>query len=55
MLGFWIFHKMDVLIKIIKLILLIANLYSKGLERNIKDVCAKKRHLMFLIGFWHSK
>ncbi len=32
---------MDVLIKIIKLILLITNLHSKGLERNIRDVGAK--------------
>jgi hypothetical protein len=35
------FHKTNVLIKIIKLILLITNLHSKGLERNIRDVGAK--------------
>jgi hypothetical protein len=37
---------MDVLIKIIKLILLITNLHSKGLERNIKDVDAKYMTLL---------
>jgi hypothetical protein len=36
------FHKTDVLTMIIKLILLITNLHSKGLERNIKDGGAKK-------------
>jgi hypothetical protein len=47
---------MDALIRTIKSILLITNLHSKGLERGIKDVGAKKRHyLMFLIGFWHFK
>jgi hypothetical protein len=41
---------------IIKLILLVKNLHSKGLERGIGNVGAKKRHnLIFLIGFWHSK
>jgi len=34
-----------VLIRIIKLILLITNLHSKGLERNIKDMGAKNRTL----------
>jgi hypothetical protein len=42
MLESWIFHKTIVLIKAIKLILLITNLHSKGLERNIGDVGAKK-------------
>jgi hypothetical protein len=37
------FIKIDVLIRIIKLILLITNLHSKGLERNIKDMGAKNR------------
>jgi hypothetical protein len=39
------FIKIDVLIRIIKLILLITNLHSKGLERNIKDMGAKNRTL----------
>jgi hypothetical protein len=34
-----------VLIKIIKLILLITNLHSKGLERSIRDVGAKNKTL----------
>jgi hypothetical protein len=43
---------MDALIRTIKLIFKITNLHSKGLERSIKDVGAKKRHyLIFLIGF----
>jgi hypothetical protein len=47
---------MDAIIKIIKLIFKITNLHSKGLERSIKDMGAKKGHyVMFLIGFWHSK
>jgi hypothetical protein len=47
---------MEAFIKTIKLILLIKNLYSKGLERSIGDVDAKKGHyFMFLIGFWHFK
>jgi hypothetical protein len=33
---------MDALIRTIKLILLIKNLHSKGLERSIGDVGAKK-------------
>jgi len=36
---------MDALIKTIKLILLIINLHSKGLERSIGDVGAKNRTL----------
>jgi hypothetical protein len=36
---------MDALIKTIKLILLIINLHSKGLERSTKDVGAKNRTL----------
>jgi hypothetical protein len=56
MLESWIFHKINVLIRIMKLILLITNLQSRGLERNIGDVGAKNKHyLMFLIGFWHFK
>jgi hypothetical protein len=44
------------LIRTMKLILLITKLYSKGLERNIKDVGVEKRTLFdFLIGLWHSK
>jgi hypothetical protein len=35
---------MDALIKTIKLILLITNLHSKGLEISIGDMGAKKRH-----------
>ncbi len=52
----WIFFiKKVALIKIIKLLLSITKLHSKGLERSIKDVGAKKKHyLMFLIRFWHS-
>jgi hypothetical protein len=43
---------MDVLIRIIKLILLITTLHSKGLERSIGDMSAKKRHyLIFFQGF----
>jgi hypothetical protein len=45
-------NKKDALIRTIKSILLITNLHSKVLERNIRDVGAKKLHdLMFLIGF----
>ncbi len=56
MLEYWIFHKTNVLIRTIKLILFITNLHSKGLERNIGDLGAQKKHyLIFLIGFWHSK
>jgi hypothetical protein len=40
---------------IIKLILLVKNLHSKGLERGIGNVGAKRHNLIFLIGFWHSK
>ncbi len=36
------------LIRIIKLILLITNLHSKGLERNIKDVGAKNGSLFYV-------
>jgi hypothetical protein len=40
-----------VLIKTIKLNFLIENLHFKGLERNIKDMGAKKGHYFrFLIG-----
>ncbi len=43
-------------IRIIKLLFLIINLHSKGLERSMGDMGAKKRHyMMFLIGFWHSE
>jgi hypothetical protein len=50
------FHKSNALIRIIKLIFKITNTHSKGLERNIRDVAAKKGHyLMFLIRFWHFK
>jgi hypothetical protein len=37
---------MDALIRTIKSILLITNLHSKGLERGIKDVDAKKKTLL---------
>jgi len=44
------------LINIIKLILLITKLHSKGLETSIGDMGAKKGHyLMFSIRFWHFK
>jgi hypothetical protein len=36
---------MDALIKTIKLIFLITKLHSKGLERSIKDVRAKKKKI----------
>jgi hypothetical protein len=36
---------MDALIRIIKLILLISNLHSKGLERSMGDVCEKTKTL----------
>jgi hypothetical protein len=36
---------MNTLIRIIKLILLITNLHSKGLERNIRDMGAKNKTL----------
>jgi hypothetical protein len=56
MLEFLFFHKIDTLIRTIKLILLIKKLHSKGLKRSIKDVGAKKRTLFdFLIWFWHPK
>jgi hypothetical protein len=56
MLDLGFFHKIDVLIKTIKLILLIINLHFKGLERSIGDMGAKNKTLFdFLIGFWHSK
>jgi hypothetical protein len=57
MLKSWIFFIKEVmLIRTMKLILLITKLYSKGLERNIKDVGVEKRTLFdFLIGLWHSK
>jgi hypothetical protein len=43
---------MNALIWTIKLILLIKNLHSRGLERNIRDMGGKIGHnLMFLIGF----
>jgi len=52
MLKSWFFHKIDALIRTIKLILLITNLHSKGLEKNIEDVGEKNRTLFdFLIGF----
>jgi hypothetical protein len=44
MLESYIFHKTNVLIKIIKLILLIKKYMNfKGLERSIRDVGVKKR------------
>ncbi len=52
MLKFWIFQKSNVLIMTIKLLVLIKNLHSKGLERSIKDMGAKKWYFkMFLISF----
>jgi hypothetical protein len=49
------FHKKVALITIIKVILLITKLHFKGLKRNIKNMCAKKRYyLMFLNKFWNS-
>jgi hypothetical protein len=46
------FHKMDTLIRTIKLILLFTTLHSKGLERSIGDASAKKRHdLIFFSRF----
>jgi hypothetical protein len=38
---------MDVLIKTTKLILLIKNLHSKGLERSIRDVGVKNRTIFY--------
>ncbi len=44
---------MDALIRTIKLILLIPTLHSKGLEKNIGDLSAKKKTLfdVFFQGF----
>jgi hypothetical protein len=42
MLEFAFFHKMDALIRTIKLICLIKILHSKGLEKNVGDAGAKK-------------
>jgi hypothetical protein len=51
MLEFWIMKRVA-LIKTIKLILLIKKLHSKGLERSVGDMGAKKGHyLMFSIRF----
>jgi len=44
-LNFGFFHKKVVIIWKIKLIFLIIKLHSKGLERNIGDVGAKKKPL----------
>jgi hypothetical protein len=46
---------MDALIRIIKLIWIITNPHSKGLERSRRDMGAKKKKFDFLLGFWHSK
>jgi hypothetical protein len=42
------FHKTDALIMIMKLILLIKNLHSKGLERNIGNEGAKNPKKKFI-------
>jgi hypothetical protein len=56
MLESWDFSKKDALIRTIKLILLITNLHSKGLERSIRGIGAKNKTLFdVLIGFWHSR
>jgi hypothetical protein len=49
------FIKKVALIKIINSILIITKLHSKSLERNIRNVGAKKEHYDVLIRFWHSK
>jgi hypothetical protein len=48
------FIKIDVLIRITKLVSLIKILHSKGLERRIGDVGAKKRTLFDVFNkVWH--